>query len=324
MNASRDHWEVWKGSAGRHPDSGRRLTNRFPIVLQKARAGLCIASLAGLLLGGVLPASAALPPESAPDARTIVRDASWNEMHNSGAPRFYRYRLFEQDPKGSDVKLVIETHEGAVSRLVEKGGKPLTEEENAAEVARLKNLLANPQIQLQRYKRERQNDGREDELVRMLPDAFLYTDQGIVQGPSGPCYRLSFKPNPNFVPPDREGEVFHGMVGELWVDEEQLRIVKIDAHLIADVNFGWGVLGRLYRGGSILEENADVGDQDGRHWESTSLRLRLTGKILMVKSVDFSTSQTSTDFRPVPSDMTYQQAIHMLLDEPAPTTAAYN
>ena len=114
------------------------------------------------------------------------------------------------------------------------------------------------------------------------------------------------------------------MVGELWVDQAQLRIVKIDAHLISDVDFGWGVLGKLFRGGSILEENADVGDQDAHHWESTSLRLRLTGKILMIKNVDFSTSQTSTDFQPVASNMTYQQAIQTLLDERAPSTAAYN
>jgi hypothetical protein len=57
------------------------------------------------------------------------------------------------------------------------------------------------------------------------------------------------------------------MVGELWVDQAQLRLVKIDAHLISDVNFGWGVLGRLYKGGSILVENADVGLH---HWETTT------------------------------------------------------
>lgn len=222
------------------------------------------------------------------------------------------------------MKLVIETNEGSVARLVEEASRPLTEAENAAEVARLKNLLAHPQIQLQRYRKERQNNGREDELVRMLPDAFLYTDAGMVQGPNGPCYRVSFKPSPEFVPPDREGEVFHGMVGELWIDQAQQRIVKIDAHLISDVNFGWGVLGKLYRGGSILEENKDVGDEDAHHWESTALRLRLTGKILMIKSVDYSTSQTSTEFHAVSSDMTYQQAIQMLLDEPAATTTAYN
>jgi hypothetical protein len=34
----------------------------------------------------------------------------------------------------------------------------------------------------------------------------------------------------------------------------QERIVKLDAHLIDDVNFGWGILGKLYKGGSLTIE----------------------------------------------------------------------
>jgi hypothetical protein len=272
----------------------------------------CLSIMGGILLI-VSPAVASTqPPQSAIDVQKIVRDASWNELHSTGPPHFFRYRISEQTPKGSDVRLAIQTKDGAVVRVVEKWGRPLSAADNAVEVARLRNLLASPDMQRQRHKSERQESDREDELVRMLPDAFLYSNESVIQGPSGPCYRLRFKPNPAFAPPDREGEVFHGMVGELWVDQAQLRIARIDAHLVSDVNFGWGVLGKLYRGGSILEENADVG---GNHWESTMLRLHLTGKILMVKSVDFSTSQISTDFRPVPLDTTYQQAIQMLLSD---------
>jgi len=270
------------------------------------------AILAGLLLA-MEPLVASSQP---PDIPKIVREASWNELHSSGPPHYFRYRTSEQDPDGSNVKLVIQTRDGTVVRTINKGGQPLSAEANAVEIARLKNLLAHPEIQQKRHRSESQNSNREDELVRMLPDAFVYTYEGMVKGPNGPCYRLSSIPNPSFVPPDREGEVFHGMVGELWIDQSQLRIVKIDAHLISDVNFGWGVLGKLYRGGSILEENADVGEPNVHHWESTQLRLRLTGKILMIKSVDYSTTQVFTDFHPVPSDTTYQQAIQMLLDDP--------
>jgi hypothetical protein len=254
--------------------------------------------------------------QTSPEVERIVRNASWNEVHSNGPPHFFRYRIAEQDAKGSDVKLVIETREGTISRLVEKDGRPLSRRANAAEIARLRNLLAHPEIQLRRYKQERENDDREDEMVHMLPDAFLYSNEGMVNGPNGPCYRLHFTPNPNFSPKDREGEVFHGMVGEVWIDQMQQRIVKIDAHLISDVDFGWGVLGRLYRGGSMLEENEDVGGQNVHHWESTELLLRLKGKILMVKSVDFSTRQISTEFHAVPSTIGYQQAVQMLLDEP--------
>lgn len=273
--------------------------------------------LAGLLLTAGVAVGVAQQNQTAPEVEKIVREASWNEMHSSGPPHYVRYRVSEQNPNGSSVKLVIQTKDGTVTRIIEKGGRPLSATDNDTEVARLKNLLAHPEIQLRRHKSESQNSNREDEMVRMLPDAFIYTSEGMVQGPNGDCYRLSFRPNPSFVPPDREGEVFHGMMGEAWIDQAQLRIVKIDAHLISDVNFGWGVLGRLYRGGSMFEMNKDVGGPNAHHWESTELKLRLTGKILMVKSVDYSTTQTYTDFHLVPSDTTYQQAIQMLLSDPS-------
>lgn len=285
-------------------------------LLAKFRTRLCFSILAGLLLD-VDPAVAPTQPTlTAAEVQKIVRGASWNELHASGPPHYFRFRISEQNPNSSDVKLVIQTRDGTVVRTIEKGGRPLSAADDRAEIARLRNLLAHPEIQQRHHRSESQNSNREDELVRMLPDAFLYTYEGMVQGPNSPCYQLSFKPNPAFVPPDREGEVFHGMVGEVWVDQAQLRIVRVDAHLVSDVNFGWGVLGTLYRGGSILEENKDVGRQGVHHWESTKLRLRLTGKILMFKSVDYSTSQFSTDFQPVPSDTTYQQAIQMLLSDP--------
>jgi hypothetical protein len=276
---------------------------------------LLVGACSGVPLG--LATSQETAP-STPDVEKIVRDASWNELHTHGTAHFFRFRLQESDPKSSDVKLVIQTRDGTIERMIEKNGQPLTPAENRTELARLRNLLEHPEVQQRRFKNEQQNSTREDEMVRMLPTAFLYTDEGMTEGPNGPCYRIGFKPNPAFVPPDREGEVFHGMVGELWVDEGERRIVRIDSHLISDVNFGWGVLGRLFRGGSILEKNADVGDG---HWESTDLELRLQGKILMVKSVDFSSTAHESDFQPVPEETTYQDAIRMLTTEQAGTTA---
>jgi hypothetical protein len=207
------------------------------------------------------------------------------------------------------VKEIVETKDGDVARLIERNGKPLSPEDEQAEIDRLNNLLAHPEIQEHRHKKEQEDSARGDEMVRMLPDAFLYTFDGMVEGPSGLCYRLKFRPNPAFTPPDREGEVYHGMVGELWVDQSQLRLAKIDAHLISDVNFGWGVLGRLYKGGSILVQNADVGLH---HWETIHMKLNLQGKLLMLKSVDYSTTEDFSDFKIQPQELGYQEAIRLL------------
>jgi len=276
----------------------------------------------GALLLAAGAASGQTAPQSASpglDPQKIVRDASWNELHAKGPGRSFRFRQRKVDPKVSTVKEIFETKDGDVARLIEKDGKPLPPDEEQAEMDRLNNLLAHPELQEHRHKKEQEDGARGDEMVRMLPDAFLYTADGTVDGPNGPCYRLKFRPNPAFTPPDREGQVYHGMVGELWVDQAQMRLAKIDAHLISDVNFGWGVLGRLYKGGSILVENADVGLN---HWETTHMKLRLQGKIMMMKSVDFSTTEDFSNFQMLPQELSYQEAIRLLQNHPAAQVAS--
>ncbi len=279
--------------------------------------------LGGVLFLGVAAAASgqSLSQNGNPavDPAKIVRDASYNELHSPKPGRSFSYRQRKVDAKGSVVKQIVETKDGDVARLLERDGKPLPAEEEQAEAERLNNLLAHPEIQEHRHKKEQEDSARGDEMVRMLPDAFLYTFDGMVEGPSGLCYRLKFKPNPAFTPPDREGEVYHGMVGELWVDQSQLRLAKIDAHLISDVNFGWGVLGRLYKGGSILVQNADVGLH---HWETIHMKLNLQGKLLMLKSVDYSTTEDFSDFKVQPQELGYQEAIRLLQKTPGSAQVA--
>jgi hypothetical protein len=296
---------------------------RFLKHFRSVSAPLGTSMLAGaLFLGAATAASGqALSQNGNPsvDPAKIVRDASWNELHSTKPGRSFSYRQHKVDPKGSAVKEIVETKDGDVARLIEKDGKPLPPEEEQAEIDRLNNLLAHPEVQEHRHKKEQEDSARGDEMVRMLPDAFLYTFDSMVEGPNGPCYRLKFRPNPAFTPPDREGEVYHGMVGELWVDQGQLRLVKIDAHLISDVNFGWGVLGRLYKGGSILVQNADVGLH---HWETIHMKLNLQGKLLMLKSVDYSTTEDFSDFKIQPEELGYQEAIRLLQKIPGAAQVA--
>ena len=98
------------------------------------------------------------------------------------------------------------------------------------------------------------------------------------------------------------------MAGELWIDQAQQRMARFEAHLVEDVDFGWGIFGRLYKGGTILVENRDVGSH---HWETAHMRLNLTGKIAMVKALHIDTTEDSSNFEPVP-DRGYQAAIDLL------------
>ena len=280
-------------------------------------SGTISARLIPLAVSIVLPALSVFsfaahaqePPE---DPVALVRAASWNELHATNHEHPFRFRLRKQDENSITTKEIIETKDGDVARLVAVNDKPLTAERAKAERTRLDNLLAHPELQARRHKREQEDNNRSNEMVRLLPDAFLYTYRGIVDTPDGPVWRLSFLPNEKFIPPDREAQVYHGMAGELWINCREKRMARLDAHLIADVNFGWGVIGRLYKGGTILVNQKDVGEN---HWETIHLGLNLTGKILMIHSVTFHTTEDSTNFRPVSNTLTYQDAIRMLESE---------
>jgi hypothetical protein len=280
---------------------------------RRAVSALLHIAAAGLFFISCFCSSAQLPakPEGIADPAALVRRASKNEL-TAGGGHPYRFKLRKADEKGITTKEIIETKDGDVARLIATGDKPLSADAEKAEIDRLNNLLAHPEIQEHRHKREQEDSTRENEMIRLLPDAFLYHYEGMADTPSGPSYRLSFSPNPGFNPPDREAEVYHGMAGELWIDQKQERVTKLNAHLIEDVNFGWGILGRLYKGGTITVEQKDVGSG---HWETTHMRLSLQGKILMVKSLDIETTEDTSDFEPVRPQMGYQDAVHMLLND---------
>jgi len=279
-------------------------------ILRPARL-LSLLSLSALVL--LLPVCSASAQEEdvARDPVALVRRAAQNELKSANGNHPYRYELHKIDDGKVTTKEIVETKDGDVARLIAVNDKPLDTEAQHAEIERLNNLAAHPELQEHRRKREKEDSDRANEMIRLLPDAFLYKYEGMVDGPNGTCYRLSFQPNPNFNPPDREAQVYHGMAGELWIDKGQERMVKLDAHLIADVDFGWGILGRLYKGGSILVEQADVGEH---HWETTHMKLSLTGKALLIKNLNFQTTEDASHFESVPPEMGYQNAIKMLLN----------
>jgi hypothetical protein len=254
----------------------------------------------------------AVPAMSPGDAQALIRRAVHNELNSHDGLRF-RFTIRKSDEKGITTKEIVQTADGDVARLISSGDKPLTAEQAAAEKERLDNLYNHPEIQAHRKNREHADESRGDELARVLPDAFLFTYAGMAETPSGPSVKLAFVPNPGFTPPDYEARVFHGMAGEVWVDQRQERMTRFDAHLISDVEFGWGIFGKLFKGGTILVEAQDVGNH---HWEQTHERLNLTGKELMFKDLVINTTEDESNYQQVPNNWTYKDAIHALENTP--------
>jgi hypothetical protein len=89
----------------------------------------------------------------------------------------------------------------------------------------------------------------------------------------------------------------------------QERLTRLDAHWIVDVDFGYGILGKLNKGGTASLRQTDVG---GHEWKLTQLEVNLTGKALMVKSLNIQIDEEASGFLPVAAGMSYRDAIEML------------
>ncbi len=96
------------------------------------------------------------------------------------------------------------------------------------------------------------------------------------------------------------------------LDTRRHRLASIDGTLFKEVSFGWGILGHLDKGGHFLVQQQEISDD---YWAISSMKLDITGKVLLVKSLVFSMTEVFSDFKPVPKDTSFAQAIELLEKE---------
>jgi hypothetical protein len=220
-----------------------------------------------------------------------------------------RYRLRKSSPRLTTTKQIVETRDGDVARLIAINDEPLSPLFAQREEARLNALSVNPKKQQQRKQAEDADTERALNVLRALPNAFLYQDAGPDEGPAGKVEKFTFRPNPKFEPQNLETEVLPAIAGEIWIDPVHLRVTRLEGHVERDVDFGWGILGRLHKGGWIVIEQADVGSGQ---WRTVHLQIRMSARVIFRTRV-FNTTQEQTQFTPVPPNLSYRKAIELLL-----------
>lgn len=256
-------------------------------------------------------APAALTPAQ---AQALAGRALATEMRTAQDPNHpMRYRLRKSSPRMTSTKEIVETRDGDVARLVRLNDQPLSQSAEQLEEARLDALLSDPSRQRHRKQSEEADAGIVFKLLRMLPRAFLYEYAGAGQGPSGMVEKFHFRPNPAFSPPDLETQALTAMTGELWIDAAQERVTRLEGHLQQDTDYGWGILGKLDKGGWVVIEQADVG---GRQWRIARFQMKMNLRILF-KTRNIDTTEEMSQYAPVSAKLDYRQAIQMLRANPA-------
>lgn len=257
------------------------------------------------------PAKAADGPSAANTAVaaeapiTLVREVVYNELHDHDTHGFWRYWVEHRSPKGTRIDEQVETCDGPITRALMTNGRPLDDQGKRSEEARLRELINSPSEQATHRQAYHEDEGRIGRILALLPDAFLYEDAGEENG----LRHLRFRPNPAYPPRSIEARIFHAMSGEIWLDGRMKRLARLNGALTENVDFGWGLLGRLYRGGWFELERTQVSATD---WKTERLEVHMSGRAMLFKTVARETSEVRGGFEPVPPRMSLEQGMHVL------------
>jgi hypothetical protein len=267
-----------------------------------------------LAMGAAAPAQTAAKQD--PRAQEMVRVASRTELTAADNDHsHWEYKdVYRKPGAGETVSRVVETGKGSVSKKLSVNGQPLTPEELRQENSRIESFVSDPAQQAKQRKDGAQDDKRAENMLRLLPEAFLWS----IKSDDGKTVTLGYVPDPQFVPPTMESRVFAAMAGEIVVDKKQNRIQTIKGRLVADVKFGWGLLGRMYEGGTFDVERRELAPGI---WQITESHVRILGHALLFKNIGEQDDEVKSEFRRLPQETTLEQAAALLKGEPTALNA---
>jgi hypothetical protein len=267
---------------------------------------------AGCVLSGCGPSACALDaqatkPDAKPDTKQFVQQAVNDELA-ADRDDHSRWIYHEVDRKPNDtvVQWVGETGNGDVNRVISRNGQQIPEAEQRASIDK---FIHDPAAQAKRRRSGQHDDEQAEALLRLLPVAFIWTETGSDEKTT----TLHFKPDPNFRPPSREARVFSAMEGDMTVENSHHRIQELKGTMIRDVNFGWGVLGRLEKGGSFSVERRETGPGI---WQITETHVHIQGHALIFKSISEQEDDEKSSFTSEPGDVTFEQAESAVMAKP--------
>jgi hypothetical protein len=239
----------------------------------------------------------------------LVKAVIRSELNTSDVVEIrWKYLLVKEVDGKEETREVVETKSGSLDHLIAIAGRPLTDGQQHDETERILRLSHNPEEQRKLEQTRRKDAEQCNRFLQMVPDAFAFE----YAGESGGLTKLTFKPNPAFRPPSREGKVLHEMAGEIWVDAKQQRLVSINGQLVNEVKFAGGLLGHLEKGGQFSVKRAEIA---AGHWEVTEMTVNMRGKALLFKTIAVQQKELHRNFNRVPDDLTISDAAALLLKQ---------
>src|SRR5271155_3825777 len=194
-----------------------------------------------------------------------------NQHHNDEALEEYERiehhvdRTGGTSPRVLDDKTyrVVPTGSGTMKLLLKEGDRPVDPAEYRKQLTaweELLELMLKPDDSRTKsaYAKWQKRKADRKELVAAAVDAFLIKWDGQETRNGRVCDVYDLQPNPNFHPRSIVQDILTRVTAKIWVDREANQLARGEAHVMRDISFGGGILGKLYRGGVFYMEQEEV------------------------------------------------------------------
>jgi hypothetical protein len=248
-------------------------------------------------------------PDLQPSANDLIKDVVANELTDRTEHTHWMYHVSKVVEQQTVTQIEVETKDGPVHRLLTINDTPLDSAQQKQETGRQEQLIRDPSRQFAVMKQNDADELRLENFVRLLPSAFLCEYDGW----DGSDLRLAFRPDLAFVPPTMESKALQSMAGTILISPQQKRLVRMNGHLVKNVDFGFGILGRIAKGGTFKIGRIQVSSS---HWKTNLVDIHVAGRMLLFKTIGKQQHETRSDFEPLFKDLDLRQAEELLRSRP--------
>jgi hypothetical protein len=272
------------------------------MIITRKHLGAAIACLAlGHFVAMQCPA-----PVYAQDAKQLVEQVVTTELTAGQADQSH-WLYFEVDrkPNAQVEQWVAETPKCDLRRVLAENNRQFSDTQQRQ---KMDAFLRDTGAQAQQRKKQQDDIRQTVDLLKLLPQAFLWTTTGS----HGDETTLHFKPDPHFHPPNREAKILSGVEGDLELNAAQHRIVSLKGKLVHDVKFGGGLLGDLKAGGGFDIERREISQGE---WQITETHVHFEGRMLLFKSISEQEDDEKSKFKQLPAALSVDQAETELMHE---------
>jgi len=181
----------------------------------------------------------------------------WIEHHigqtGGASPRILDDKTIRLVPNGAGTTKLILAENGSSTDSAESRRQL----QNLVQVLQMMVNPNDPRMQTATAKYQKRMREHAD-LVDIIGDAFTVGWLGRESRGGHDCDVIQANPNPDFHPHTIFQDALAHVSAKVWVDHTGDQIVHADAKILSDIPFGGGFVGKLYRGGTVTLDQAEI------------------------------------------------------------------